>query len=290
MSIPYPSPGLYNSTTLGAARKNIFEPRLVIASTTQLKLSLGVGFDIEIAGNILQASAFANLDTSDNLIDSSGGDAGAAMAAGTTYHIYLSNSSPATFPLSMRGSTTAPSTLNGVYYLGTSGDAVYWRYAGIVHTDASTHFNDSLTKRNVASYYNRLARELFVCPNYNDNNAQTTYNILTGTGNWQRLTTLEYCCFQDEAVLFGAVAAATGFTVGKVGIAINGTSALDSAVQMVTKSHPVTMRAEKTPTSYFNTAGMFTQDSGTITMIADFARNGLSSDPPVTFFEGVVWG
>jgi len=111
----------------------------------------------------------------DNLITSTGADAGGGMGTDITYCVYISNSSASPFPSDLRGSTTAPTLLNGIKYLGTSGNAANWRFVGWVQRDLQQGlFRDSETQRFVINYYNRRPLPL----RYFQTTDSWTYNTL----------------------------------------------------------------------------------------------------------------
>lgn len=112
--------------------------RLERYSATQLELSglAGTSKKIEVAGEYVDCSTAKVVSTSDNLLSSSGGDAGMGPSADTTYYVYLANSKPSWGAGSLRLSSSAPTA----GYLGSAGDARYWRHVGWARTDASTQF------------------------------------------------------------------------------------------------------------------------------------------------------
>ncbi len=140
-----------------------FQGRLQRDSSTQVSLQRYMGDTVDVNGTSVSLGASGiSLATTDNLITSTGADAGSAMTASTLYYVYVSNAGASPFPGDLRASTTAPSLYNGVKYLGTSGNAANWRFVGWVRTDGSTQFVDSEAKRLVINYYNRRQLSLAV--------------------------------------------------------------------------------------------------------------------------------
>lgn len=158
-----------------------FQGRMQRDSTTQVSLQRYQGDTVDVNGeSVSLGSGGIALATTDNLINSTGGDTGGSMAINTLYYVYLSNSSASTFATDLRASTTAPSSYNGVKYLGTSGNAANWRFVGYVRTisNAGTpNFADSETQRLVINYYNRRALKLRV--------TDSTNNWTWTTNSWE---------------------------------------------------------------------------------------------------------
>jgi hypothetical protein len=162
------------------------EIRPLGVSNTTLYLNRYVGDAVDVNGEtVLLGSSGISLTTTDNLITSTGADAGSAMGASTLYYIYVSNSSASPFASDLRASTTAPSLYNGVKYLGTSGNAANWRFVGWIRTNGSTNFIDSPAQRFVVNYYNRVRKALFTCPGYLNNGSTTSWTY-SGT-SWQQM-------------------------------------------------------------------------------------------------------
>ena len=69
---------------------------------------------------------------------------------------------------------TAITRQDGVYV--KSGDATR-RLLGTFYTTSTTQTADSLTARYLANVYNAVARPMFTCPNYNNNNSNTSYTF-----------------------------------------------------------------------------------------------------------------
>lgn len=125
------------------------------------------------------------LSVSDHLISSTGLDAGAGPAAGTLYYAYVSNEQASVFPESLRLSSTSPGLINGVKYLGTSGNATKWRFVGWVRTNGTPQFESSVTNRFIINQYNRLNLDMSVCPGYLNDGSATFYSIVSTT--WREL-------------------------------------------------------------------------------------------------------
>jgi hypothetical protein len=117
------------------------QARLIWFSVTQVDLVglAGTPKYLEINGEIANLTTKRSLLTTANRITAAGADAGAAMAANTSYYVYASNSQATFAPSSVRGSATAPT--DG--YLG-AGNAINWRHVGWVHTDAAAYSMASL--------------------------------------------------------------------------------------------------------------------------------------------------
>jgi hypothetical protein len=159
------------------------------------------------------------LNKTDNLITSTGTDATAAMAALTLYYVYVSNSNASPFPTQLRASTTTYTSVNGVRYLGSSGNALNWRFVGYVYTDANTTFQDTLTQRFVINYYNRrvlpmyrsetAASWTYSLPAYRQANANTA-NKVEFISNGEDATWIEVNVLAQAATTYGSAVVGIG--------------------------------------------------------------------------------
>ena len=162
------------------AKEAVFQALLQRDSTVQVSLQRFGGDAVEVNGEIVDPGASGlTLLTTDKLITAAGLEAAGAMTASGFFHVYVPNSQASFSPLKMRASITAPSFLNGVKYLGTSGNAANWRFAGWLRTNPSTEFVDTLQDRLVVNEYNGIWKPLYLQPGYVDDNAGTTYTQLT---------------------------------------------------------------------------------------------------------------
>src|SRR5437016_14441337 len=82
---------------------NAMQGRLQADSTTQMSLQRYSGDTVEVNGlNVSIGTSGITRLTTDNLITSTGADAGAAMAVSTLYYVYLSNANASPFPSQLR--------------------------------------------------------------------------------------------------------------------------------------------------------------------------------------------
>ena len=156
----------------------LFQARLLTIDSVgpNLRLAQYCGNKVVVSGlTVSIPQTGLDRDIADNLIDAAGADAGAPPAASTLYYVYISNKRSPFSPESIRLSATAPSYVNGVKYLGISGNALNWRFVGWVRPNATPEFESSLTSRTIINYYNRFDLSLFVCPGYVNADAYTTY-------------------------------------------------------------------------------------------------------------------
>lgn len=155
-----------NWTALESQLKNAFQGRLQRDSTTQISLQRYGGDIVEVNGaNVSIGSSGLTLAPSTHRIDNLGDEVASGMATNTLYYIYISNSSASYAPSSLRASTTAPQSYNGVKYLGTTGNAANWRFVGYAKTNGTGtngEFVDTETQRFVINYYNKRHRSLRV--------------------------------------------------------------------------------------------------------------------------------
>lgn len=277
---------------------NTFQGRIERTSATVVTLNRYNG-DLVVVNNVEVAIGTSGiaLATTDNLITATGADAGAAMAASTLYYVYVSNSSASFAPSDLRASATAPSRVSGVYYLGTSGNALNWRFVGYVRTSSATEFVDTETDRGVSNYYNRRPLTLRLRPGYVDDNLVTTYVFAAanftavngGTG-----ATMSFIANGEDAVtahLSANFSSAAGSN-GRMGLGIDSTTqpenaqVCDSALALET-TPPLTI----TPAQGYHTISMLIQSGGvSVTVYADHSRLGAAADVPGTMAYATVMG
>lgn len=280
----------------------VFEARMQRDSTTQVSLQRYKGQRIWINGELIDpgSGGFACV-TSDNLIAADGTDSGGAMGTSTLYYMYVSNASASFAASDLRGSTTAPSTFNGVKYLATSGNGANWRFVGWVRTNGSTQFSDDTTNRLVVNYYNRLRLSLRANPAYADDNTPTTYTETStsftqangGTGG-----TLSWIANGEDAAdltLSGLASNNTLAASNIMGIGIDSTTTAYSAnlVSQPVANYVVAFGCsyKQIPAEGYHTAELLVMvSSGTMTVRADMGRGGGSADARCTMIEGHVWG
>lgn len=280
-----------------------FQARMELSSATQIVLLPYRGSRIWIAGEYLDLSIVSVvLDFADNLLASDGTDDGAGPAAQDAYYAYVSNASASYAPQSLRLSTFQPSELEGVLYLGTSGNAANWRYVGQVGTWGSS-FKDDAQYRLVGNYYNRLPRSLFTCPGYVDDNANTTISInnaaygpvnggigdyvaFIGTGGVFADFVQLHACFASG--LIGANVLRVGISCSLlVGIPgdVRAVAAFPAATQNTEASVAVAYKCD----TGINVATLVAySQSVASTLVVDRTRNGSSYDPPSTYLSGLV--
>lgn len=285
-------------------------------STTQISLQPYKGRYFGVGGELVDISAGKTRVQSDNRIDAAGADAGAAAAVNTLYYVYLSNSLATFSPSSIRLSTVAPTTVNGVKYLGNSGNALNWRFLGWVRTisnGGTPNFADSVTQRLVINYYNRRVLQLRTCPGYVDDNAPTaiTFAHPGGTG-WFQLNggtgdLLQYIDCGEETVqvdFYGAVAltdsAADVFTLG-YGIDSTTVGAVHHSDQEFDGTsfggssywHPQGIGYHNLAEGFheINFLGFNQSPANSVTLYVDGGRvPGESVDSECTYIQAKVWG
>lgn len=172
----------YFPPTIPTSDSYIPDGYLQVDSTTQISYQRDKGNYIWVNGQpIAIGSAGLTCTTAQNILSSTGTDSGAAAAASTLYYIYVSNSSASFLPGALALSATAPSSLNGTPYLGTTGNAANWKHVGWAYTDGSTHFLSGNANRHLINLYNAKELSLFIDPGYVDDNSQTTYSSTSTT-------------------------------------------------------------------------------------------------------------
>ena len=266
-------------------------------TATRLDYLRDKGDHVYVNGEYVQIGA-AGLTrlTTDNLIDATGADAGAAMAVSTFYYIYISNSQSPFSPLSIRASATAWTRVNGVKYLGAAGNALNWRFIGRVRTNAvgagQLQFDNTFI--GVHNEYNKRVIRAGTAPGYVDDNAQTTYTKTVGVFSQANGGTGSRIIFigdGEETVWIGLsthMSPAAG-TTGVAGISVlDSTTDTDEATLqgLAATGIPGGTQIATLPTEGAHTVDLLVaSDVGTTTFIADTTRRGAVNDPAVTLME-----
>lgn len=281
--------------------------RINLQSSTEIEYAIYTSNVLEVNGvNVgLEPAGSSSLlcVSTDNLIDPNGDDAGTPPASATRYYAYVCNGADG-LGVRFRLSLEPPAYVKGIYYLGTSGNAVNWRYVGTVALlGGSPAFRDDDTARLIANYYNRLRKRLFTCPGYTDDNADTILTLASGTV-WAALNggTGDNVAFlsngEDSVELAGnvQVALAAGST-WRVAIGVDTSLATAQAGarcaaacrnNQTQQPSNITLQQTFNEALYWASLNAYT-NSTTPTVIADFARNGESVDPVGTVLVGSVW-
>ena len=275
-------------------RSGVSQVRLVLASATVLRLDSEGGDEIEINGEIVTIPGAGNaLNTTDNLITSTGADSGGAMTASAFFHIYRSNGAASPFPNQVRASSTAPSALNGQQMLGTTGNEANWKHIGWVFTNASSQLSATESFRSVKSRFNRRRLVLRASGAYLDDNVRTESSTTSTTwtqGNGGTGSTVTFIADGVEDV--SAHVHHYGFPFG-AGRSIDvGISALDSTVNVDSGNTQVAATREGMPCNSRFAApseGKHTVDlmvrassAEAATTTWDDVRNGSATDPRKT--------
>ena len=265
-----------------------FQGRLQLDSATQISLQRYVGNWVDVDGEAVGITSDGlAVTTTDGLLTSSGGISATAAAATTLYYAYVDNT-----PL-LRLSATAPSAHNGVYYLGTAAGARGWRFVGWAYTDATPNFTDSVVSRCVVNYYNREWKDLYTCPSYSDNDAQTTHT--TAGVNWSQATGVSRVNFvsngEDAVVLHAdGLVSNDGANSTDIGIGIDTTTDCSRAASSTTKTqNSIHVSFPDVHSAGVHTADLMVRvDGGTGTYVADRPRQGATADPAATYLSGQI--
>lgn len=283
----------------GSTAVGQFDGRIERTSATVLTLARYRGDKVEVNGSSvsLGASGLA-LATTDNLISSTGADAGAAMGASTLYYVYVSNASASFAPSDLRASTTAPSAVSGIKYLGSSGNALNWRFVGWAYTSGATQFTDDTTDRLVVNFYNRLRKTILLQPGYQDDNALDSFTIADvatwGAANGGTGSTGSYIANGEDAVEFGlgivtddpAAGNQTYIGIGHDSVTTAYAMSASQTVATALRSH-VSMSV--VPAEGRRTVSILVATTDlTSTCYADNARFGGATDPRLTCLQGTV--
>lgn len=287
--------GISMADTLGASPS--VGVRVVRNTATSLRLDRYSNAQAVSNGEVVEVNLAMALLTTDNLIDADGDDAGAGgMAASTLFYVYVSNGGATFAPNQMRASATAPTVVEGVYYLGASGNAANWRFLAFVATDAAAELRDDPAARLVVNYYNRRPLSLFACPAYVDDNAQTTYALNTaafapingGTGDsvtW--ISNGEDAAWLQADAHFSSAGASTAY----VGVGFDSTTTPDDVGACRSSGQSTTTGLAKTLAAGVHVAHLLACTQGTAySVVADTARFGSSADPSATALSGWCMG
>jgi hypothetical protein len=220
-----------------------------------------------------------------NLINGSGADAGAAGVASTLYYVYVSNDRASFSPSSIRLSSVAPTLVDGVKYLATSGNGLNWRFVGWVRLNATPQFESSDTNALIVNYYNRLQKSVFANPGYVNDNARTTY---IANGNWAKanggtgsavgvISNGEDAC---QMTVIG-IADTDNNALVSFGAGVDGTPPTRCGIQYIGQVSAQAAVDSETLAEGYHTVDLYvaTQPAANETVVADFARNGAAADP-----------
>ena len=264
--------------------EGVFGGRLQRDSATQISIQQYAGNWIEVNGEAVSiGSAGLILTTADGLLSSSGGVTNTAPSTSTLYYVYVSADGD------LRLSTAAPVRYRGVYYFGTSGVAVRWRFVGWVRTNGSTQFVDTTTDRLVVNYYHRRPASVFLCPAYQDDDTIDSFTETSTTwvaANGGTGATGSYIASGEDAIHVHAfsLCSNSGANVTRIGIGDNSaTSASVAAVNIAAAASAISCAYATVPATGYRTLSLLTSVSaGTGTYNADAARDGSTADPAMT--------
>lgn len=293
VSVPVRDP---RETQASSTDSDVCQGRIGAASTTTLRLSQHIGKIVVVGSSEVEIpDAGIDLTTSQPVVGADG-LAGSNPSASTTYHVYLAGPGARYRANGIVLSATAPTRLDGAYYLGASGNPAQYRFLGWARTNASTQFTDSETARHVVNYYNRLHKTLLTCPGYNDNNTDNTWT--TASTTWVKInggtgSTVSYVANGEDGVslhAFSSCANSGTTALTQFGIGDNSaTTAYSSATNVGTQSTSIYCGASFIPAVGWREAHFLARVStGTGTYVLDRIRGGGSSDPRASVLHGVV--
>jgi len=115
--------------------------RVVYSSATEIRQQQQTGRVIFIEDeDVLIGDSGVTRAPGDKLITSTGTEAAGAAVANSTYYVYRANSKSSYAANLLALCATAPTRLNGILMLGTTGNAIHWRYVGMLRTNAAAQF------------------------------------------------------------------------------------------------------------------------------------------------------
>ncbi len=179
------------------------------------------------------------------------------------------------------------------------------RYVGTIRTTATNATEDSLTKRFVVNYYNRLRRTLFTCPGYNDDIAEYTYSAAgnfapANAGAGSRIEVLSNG--EDTTAIQIQAACYHPNSWGTYVLAGPGIDSTTNAVR-ASRTHgtwnssvramitTAVCRYDPILVEGYHTIDLLIAGGGgayTPYLIADMARYGSATDQPATFIEAFL--
>lgn len=282
----------------------LFQARLLTidGAGPNLRLAQYCGNKVVVSGlTVSIPQTGLDRDIADNLIDAAGADAGAPPAASTLYYVYISNKRSPFSPESIRLSATAPSYVNGVKYLGISGNALNWRFVGWVQPNATPEFESSPTSRTIINYYNRFDLSLFLCPGYVDNNAFTTYvfssatfaPIHAGVDDHVRFISNgeDAISYQAQAVADNSLGSTPTWLLG-VGEDSDTSPAVvgGNLFSATTTVNCQTCEKDTLLPEGTRVLSMLMSTTVALNIYADASRQGAAADPPMTYITACVTG
>ena len=279
----------FGSSSVDPATANC---RLDYTNTTTLTLTPTGGNKIAITG-VLETVSSQTMVSGTTLISASGANLGTVMAASTLYYTYFSGVSASYAPQTLHPSATVPSLVNGVYYLGSSGNALNWRYVGWVKPTAALVFANSDTQRLVKSYYNRRPARMFLCLGYNNND--TLGSVSLNSNPWAVHSSVasphfEFIADGDETVEVDCVIHWSNDAQDSyVSVALDSTTDALNAGYLVMSTKGVTESHNRlVPSAGYHYLNLMYRTTGARTAYIDFARNGSVADTPASYISANV--
>lgn len=159
--------------------------------------------------------------------------------------------------------------------------------------------SDGVTSRGIANRYNRVVRELFTCPGYNDNNSTTTWTTTSTTfakANGGTGSTLALVSLGEDPVQSSAHGATThsGNTGRKIGVGVDGVTNVRAEDVAEAQSGLRRIQVVRHPVLFaegYHTLDLVVQTtSGTATFHADGARTGNTADARRTYIAAEMLG
>lgn len=281
-----------------------FNGRLQVDNANTISLQPYMGSTIGVNEERVSITGGYSRIATDHMISNTGANTGVAPSVSTLYYAYVSNSQASFAPNQLRLSATSPSLLNGVKYLGTTGNAKNWRFVGWVYAynnTGSVNFKDSTTDRGIANYYNRLRKPIgFICPGYsNGNNLTLTDRVEAAAGNWAKSnggtgTTATYVANGEDAIdiAFQATVRETAGQTCGIGVAIDGTDPVVASFFGALVNDFEQVHGAKTVVSAegYHTLDMVDacDSAGTLRIWWDFLRLGATADPMISGYSATV--
>lgn len=250
---------------------------------------------------IVPQDASISIDVSTaNEMDSAAADAGTLLSLVSADNLlYVYYCATGDFAGGLGVSLTPPTNVDGVYLLGSTGDAFNALFVGYWWGDAAGQVVDTDAERRVSNHYNRRWKRLLARPGYNDNGAATTFGK-TANG-WAALNsgTDDLVRFilngTDGAILHASVALGAA-PPGTVGVCIydSDTAESNAAWFPATAANRTTVAMSHAAVSGGTPAKRTVQlycDTGNLatTFLADMGAGPSGGhDTAITYLQGLV--
>jgi hypothetical protein len=294
----------YSSVLPSGPAVGPFGGRLAYVSPTTIAVLPTTGSLVTVGSLVLALDGTGVVcDIADDLILSDGTDSGAPSVGLESLHVYMSTQDAFPFPMSLRMSSTAPTSVEGVQLLGATGNAAQWRHVGWVFTGfGPVSFVNTDRARNVVTRFNSLGTPVLVTPNYVDDDTDDTFagaaaNWAYAPGN-SRFSFIGWGgAFELSLTMTLAVPDVLGNAYAAIGIDFTGGGSSPQAMAAICWDRGLIGNVPGSASYVLQTvegqlyeAGILIRAAGGAapTWYSSFARNGNTADPFGCVMSGVL--